>query len=109
MRLCAFSEFVPSYIWFFAKLSVLLFVYHLAEGNAAADARGSKMMQFSLEIHVADGVSRASLLQQSGIAPGAGYARLAVTLFVIVVVYTALSIVLDTRREISLAARLPFR
>ncbi len=48
-------EIVPSYVWFFAKLSVLLFVYHLAAGNAPAHARGSND-ECRLEVHVADGV-----------------------------------------------------
>ena len=48
-------EIVPSYVWFFVKLSALLFVYIWLRGDAPAHARRSND-ECRLEIHVADGV-----------------------------------------------------
>ena len=48
-------EIVPSYVWFFVKLSSLLFVYIWLPVTLAAHARGSND-ECRLEVHVADGV-----------------------------------------------------
>ena len=55
MRRCALLEFVPSYVWFFAKLRAFAFRLHLDPRNAAAHA-GRSSHELRLEIHAADGV-----------------------------------------------------
>ena len=91
-------EFVPSYVWFFAKLSVLLFVYIWLRGNAPAHARGSND-ECRLEVHVADGVhvrhcrGRLALCRARVCAAGCGRCSSS-SLFT-----AALSILLDTRRK----------
>jgi hypothetical protein len=99
-------EIVPSYVWFFAKLSALLFVYIWLRGNAPAHARGSND-ECRLEVHVADGftcVIAAAVWHYAG----RGMRGWLWSLFVIVFVYSALSILLDTRRKFA-RRRLPFR
>ena len=48
-------EFVPSYVWFFAKAERAAFRLYLAPRHAPAHARGSND-ECRLEVHVADGV-----------------------------------------------------
>jgi NADH-quinone oxidoreductase subunit H len=51
----AVLEFIPSYVWFFLKLSALLFCLHLDPRDAAAHARRSNH-ELRLEIHAAHGL-----------------------------------------------------
>src|SRR5246127_2172757 len=90
-------EFVPSYVWFFAKLSALLFVYVWVRGTLPR-IRVDQMMnvawKFMLPMAFTCVVS-AAVWHYNG-------RRLAGWLWsfaVIVVVYLALSLLLDTRRK----------
>ena len=90
-------EFVPSYVWFFAKAERAALRLHLASRNAPAHARGSND-ECRLEVHVADGVHVRH--RRGGLALCRARLRGWLwSLFVIVVVYSALSILLDTRRK----------
>ena len=66
-------EFVPSYIWFFAKLGALLFVYIWLRGTLPADACRSDH-EFRLEIHVADGVHVHGRSRRLALCRAAAYA-----------------------------------
>jgi NADH-quinone oxidoreductase subunit H len=90
-------EIVPSYIWFFAKLSVLLFVYIWLRATLPR-IRVDQMMnvawKFILPMSFAC-VIAAAVWHYTG----RGMRGWLWSLFVIVVVYAALSILLDTRRK----------
>src|SRR6478752_7741628 len=92
-------EFVPSYIWFFAKLSVLLFVYIWLRGTlprTRVDQMINVAWKFMLPMAFTC-VIAAAVWHYAG----RGMRGWLWSLFVIVVVYTALSILLDTRRKFS--------
>src|SRR6516165_6527569 len=90
-------EFVPSYVWFFAKLSVLLFVYIWLRATLPR-TRVDQMMnvawKFMLPMSFTCLVAAAVWHYA-----GRGLRGWLWSLFVIVVVYSALSILLDTRRK----------
>src|SRR6267142_212660 len=90
-------EFVPSYIWFFAKLSVLLFVYIWLRGTLPR-TRVDQIMNFAWKfmLPMAFTCVVASAVWHYA---GRGLRGWLWSLFVILVVYTALSILLDTRRK----------
>ena len=54
---CRFWTWIPSYVWFFAKLLVLIVAVHLGARHAAAAAHGSTD-ELRLEIHAADGADQ---------------------------------------------------
>jgi NADH-quinone oxidoreductase subunit H len=90
-------EFIPSYVWFFAKLSVLLFVYIWLRGTLPR-TRVDQIMNFAWKF----------ILPMSFTCVIAAavwhYARRGLrgwlwSFFVIAIVYTALSMLLDTQRK----------
>src|SRR6476646_5831972 len=90
-------EFVPSYIWFFAKLSVLLFVYIWLRGTlprTRVDQLINVAWKFMLPMAFTC-VIAAAVWHYAG----RGLRGWLWSLFVVVFVYTALSILLDTRRK----------
>jgi len=90
-------EFVPSYTWFFAKLSVLLFVYIWLRGTLPR-TRVDQMMNVAWKFMLPMAftcVIAAAVWHYAG----RGMRGWLWSLFVIVVVYSALSILLDTRRK----------
>jgi NADH-quinone oxidoreductase subunit H len=90
-------EFIPSYVWFFAKLSALLFVYIWLRGTLPR-TRIDQIMNFAWKFILPMSfacVIAAAVWHYSG----RGLRGWLWSLFVIVVVYTALSILLDTRRK----------
>jgi NADH-quinone oxidoreductase subunit H len=92
-----FLEFVPSYIWFFAKLSVLLFVYIWLRGTlprTRVDQMINVAWKFMLPMAFTC-VIAAAVWHYAG----RGMRGWLWSLFVIVFVYAALSILLDTRRK----------
>jgi len=90
-------EIVPSYVWFFMKLSVLLFVYIWLRATLPR-TRVDQMMnvawKFILPMAFAC-VIAAAVWHYAG----RGLRGWLWSLFVIAIVYTVLSIVLDTRRK----------
>ena len=90
-------EIVPSYVWFFMKLSVLLFVYIWLRATLPR-TRVDQMMnvawKFILPMAFAC-VIAAAVWHYAG----RGLRGWLWSLFVIAIVYSALSIVLDTRRK----------
>ncbi len=90
-------EFVPSYIWFFAKLSALLFVYVWVRGTLPR-IRVDQMMNFAWKFMLPMAFSciiAAAVWHYAG----RGARGWLWSLFVIAIVYTALSMLLDTRRK----------
>jgi NADH-quinone oxidoreductase subunit H len=90
-------EFIPSYIWFFAKLSVLLLVYVWVRGTLPR-TRIDQIMNFAWKFMLPMAftcVIAAAVWHYAG----RGLRGWLWSLFVIAVVYTALSIALDTRRK----------
>jgi len=90
-------EFVPSYIWFFAKLSTLLFVYIWLRATlprTRVDQMMSVAWKFMLPMSFTC-VIAAAVWHYAG----RGLRGWLWSLFVILIVYTALSILLDTRRK----------
>src|SRR5437764_2104218 len=90
-------EFVPSYVWFFAKLSALLFVYIWLRGSLPR-MRVDQMMNVAWKFMLPMAftcVIAAAIWHYTG----RGMRGWLWSLFVIVVVYSALSILLDTRRK----------
>jgi NADH-quinone oxidoreductase subunit H len=90
-------EFVPSYIWFFTKLSVLLFVYIWLRATLPR-TRVDQMMNVAWKFMLPMAftcVIAAAVWHYAG----RGLRGWLWSLFVIVVVYSALSILLDTRRK----------
>src|SRR5947209_3030160 len=92
-----FLEAVPSYIWFFAKLSVLLFVYVWVRGTLPR-TRVDQMMNFAWKFMLPMAftcIIAAAVWHYTG----RGLRGWLWSLVVIAVVYTALSTLLDTRRK----------
>src|SRR4051812_27527817 len=90
-------EFVPSYIWFFAKLSALLFIYIWLRATLPR-TRVDQMMNVAWKFMLPMAftcVIAAAVWHYAG----RGMRGWLWSLFVIVVVYSALSILLDTRRK----------
>jgi len=90
-------EFVPSYIWFFAKLSALLFVYVWLRATLPR-TRVDQMMNVAWKFMLPMAftcIVAAAIWHYAG----RGMHGWLWSLFVIVFVYSALSILLDTRRK----------
>src|SRR5438876_4552140 len=90
-------EIVPSYIWFFLKLSVLLFVYIWLRGTLPR-TRIDQMMNIAWKFMLPMAftcVIAAAVWHYAG----RGLRGWLWSLFVIAIVYSALSIVLDIRRK----------
>jgi NADH-quinone oxidoreductase subunit H len=90
-------EVIPSYVWFFAKLSALLFIYIWLRGTLPR-IRVDQMMNVAWKfmLPMAFTCVIASAVWHYA---GRGLRGWLWSLFVIVVVYAALSILLDTRRK----------
>jgi len=90
-------EFIPSYIWFFAKLSILLFVYVWARGTLPR-IRVDQMMNFAWKFMLPMSFT---CIIAAGVwhYAGRGLRGWLWSFAVIAVVYFALSILLDTRRK----------
>src|SRR5438477_1755315 len=90
-------EFLPSYVWFFAKLSALLFVYVWARGTLPR-TRVDQMMNFAWKFMLPMSftcIIAAAVWHYAG----RGLRGWLWSLVVIAVVYVFLSILLDTRRK----------
>jgi NADH-quinone oxidoreductase subunit H len=90
-------NFVPSYVWFFAKLSILLFVYIWARGTLPR-TRVDQMMNFAWKFMLPMAftcIIAAAVWHYAG----RGLRGWLWSLIVIAVVYVVLSILLDTRRK----------
>jgi len=90
-------EFVPSYIWFFIKLSVLLFVYIWLRGTLPR-TRIDQIMNFAWKFMLPMAfacIIAAAVWHYAGRRVAGWFWSLAV----IVAVYMVLSILLDTRRK----------
>ena len=90
-------EFVPSYIWFFAKLGALLFVYIWLRGTLPR-TRVDQIMNFAWKFMLPMAFTcmvAAAVWHYAG----RGLRGWLWSLVVIAVAYTALSIFLDTRRK----------
>src|SRR5213083_1279227 len=90
-------NFIPSYLWFFLKLSALLFVYIWVRGTLPR-TRVDQIMNFAWKfmLPIAFTCVIATAVWDYG---GRGLRGWLWSLFVIVVVYSAMSILLDTRRK----------
>src|SRR5438094_453947 len=90
-------EFVPSYVWFFAKLSALLFVYVWVRGTLPR-TRIDQMMNFAWKVMLPMAftcIVAAAVWHYAG----RGLRGWLWSLLVIAIVYTMLSVVLDTGRK----------
>ena len=90
-------EFVPSYIWFFAKLGVLLFVYIWLRGTLPR-TRVDQIMNFAWKFMLPMAFTcmvAAAVWHYAG----RGLRGWLWSFVVIAVAYTALSIILDTRKK----------
>ena len=90
-------EIIPSYVWFFLKLSVLLFVYIWLRATLPR-TRVDQMMNVAWKFMLPMAftcIIAAAVWHYAG----RGLRGWLWSLFVIVIVYSALSIVLDTRRK----------
>jgi NADH-quinone oxidoreductase subunit H len=92
-----YLEFAPSYLWFFAKLSILLLVYIWLRGTLPR-TRVDQIMNFAWKFMLPMAftcVIAAAVWHYTG----RGLRGWLWSFVVIAVVYTALSILLDTRRK----------
>ena len=90
-------EFIPSYVWFFAKLSVLLFMFIWSRGTLPR-ARVDQMMSFAWKFVLPMAftcIVAAAVWHYAG----HGMAGWLCSLVVIAVVYITLSLLLDTRKK----------
>jgi NADH-quinone oxidoreductase subunit H len=90
-------EIIPSYVWFFLKLSALLFVYIWLRATLPR-IRIDQMMNFAWKFMLPMAftcIIAAAVWHYAG----RGLRGWLWSLFVIVIVYSALSILLDTRRK----------
>ena len=90
-------EFIPSYVWFFAKLSALLFVYVWVRGTLPR-IRIDQMMNFAWKFMLPMAftcIVAAAVWHYAG----RGLRGWLWSLLVITIVYSALSILLDTKRK----------
>ncbi|PYL38326.1 MAG: NADH-quinone oxidoreductase subunit NuoH [Verrucomicrobia bacterium] len=90
-------QFIPSYIWFFAKLSALLFVYIWLRGTLPR-TRIDHIMNFAWKFMLPMAFT-CILAAAVWHYAGRGLAGWLWSLAVIAIVYTALSILLDTRKR----------
>ena len=90
-------QFIPSYIWFFAKLSALLFVYIWLRGTLPR-TRIDHIMNFAWKFMLPMAFT-CILAAAVWHYAGRGLAGWLCSLAVIVIVYIALSILLDTRKR----------
>jgi NADH-quinone oxidoreductase subunit H len=90
-------QFVPSYIWFFAKLSALLFVYIWLRGTLPR-TRIDHIMNFAWKFMLPMAFT-CILAAAVWHYTGRGLAGWLWSLAVIAIVYIALSILLDTRKK----------
>ncbi len=90
-------QFIPSYIWFFAKLSALLFVYIWLRGTLPR-TRIDHIMNFAWKFMLPMAFT-CILAAAVWHYTGRGLAGWLWSLAVIAIVYTALSILLDTRKR----------
>jgi len=90
-------EFIPSYVWFFAKLSVLLFVYIWLRGTLPR-TRVDQIMNFAWKFILP--MSFTCLIAAAvWHYAGRGLRGWLWSFFVIAIVYTVLSMLLDTQRK----------
>src|SRR5881398_2254998 len=92
-----FLQFIPSYVWFFVKLSVLLFVYIWLRGTLPR-TRIDQIMNFAWKFILPMSftcVIAAAVWHYAG----RGLRGWLWSLVVIAIVYTALSMLLDTQRK----------
>src|SRR5919201_692064 len=92
-----FLQFIPSYVWFFAKLSILLFVYIWLRGTLPR-TRIDQIMNFAWKFMLPMSFTcrvAAAVWHYTG----RGLRGWLWSFFVIATVYSALSILLDTRRK----------
>jgi NADH-quinone oxidoreductase subunit H len=90
-------KFIPSYVWFFAKLSALLFVYIWLRGTLPR-TRIDQIMNFAWKFMLPMSftcVIAAAVWHYAG----RGLRGWLWSLFVIAIVYTVLSMLLDTQRK----------
>jgi NADH-quinone oxidoreductase subunit H len=90
-------EFIPSYVWFFAKLSALLFVYVWLRGTLPR-TRVDQIMNFAWKFMLPMAftcIVAAAVWHYTG----RGLRGWLWSLVVIAIVYTVLSILLDTRKK----------
>jgi len=90
-------EFIPSYVWFFAKLSVLLFMFIWSRGTLPR-ARVDQMMSFAWKFVLPMAftcIVAAAVWHYAG----HGMAGWLCSLVVIAAVYITLSLLLDTRKK----------
>jgi NADH-quinone oxidoreductase subunit H len=90
-------EFIPSYVWFFAKLSALLFVYVWLRGTLPR-TRIDQIMNFAWKFMLPMAftcIVAAAVWHYTG----RGLRGWLWSLVVIAIVYTVLSILLDTRKK----------
>jgi len=90
-------EFIPSYVWFFVKLSILLFIYIWARGTLPR-TRIDQIMNFAWKFMLPMAftcIIAAAVWHYAG----RGIAGWFWSLAVLGVVYIALSILLDTRKK----------
>jgi NADH-quinone oxidoreductase subunit H len=90
-------EFIPSYVWFFGKLSILLFVYIWLRGTLPR-TRVDQIMNFAWKFMLPMAftcIIAAAVWHYAG----RGLRGWLWSFVVIAIVYTALSILLDTRRK----------
>jgi NADH-quinone oxidoreductase subunit H len=90
-------ELIPSYVWFFAKLSALLFVYVWVRGTLPR-MRVDQMMNFAWKFMLPMAftcIIAAAVWHYAG----RGARGWLWSLFVIAIVYTALSMLLDAKRK----------
>jgi NADH-quinone oxidoreductase subunit H len=95
----AILEFIPSYIWFFVKLSILLFVYIWIRGTLPR-TRIDQIMNFAWKFMLPMSftcVIAAAVWHYAG----RGLAGWLWSLGVIAIIYLALSLLLDTRRKLA--------
>src|SRR5216117_4008609 len=90
-------EFIPSYVWFFVKLSILLFIYIWVRGTLPR-TRIDQIMNFAWKFMLPMAftcIIAAAVWHYAG----RGLRGWLWSLFVIAIVYTVLSMLLDTRRK----------
>src|SRR5256886_7086457 len=93
----AWLQFVPSYVWFFAKLSILLFVYIWVRGTLPR-TRVDQIMNFAWKFMLPMAftcIVAAAVWHYQGRGPAGWFWSLGV----IMVVYLALSRLIDTRKK----------
>jgi NADH-quinone oxidoreductase subunit H len=90
-------EFIPSYIWFFAKLSALLFVYIWLRGTLPR-TRIDQIMNFAWKFMLPMSFT-CVIAAAAWHYAGRGLRGWLWSFVVIAIVYTALSMLLDTQRK----------